>query len=102
MEELVGEIEDEFDRLPRLLHPLSGGTWIIGGGVKLAEVNGRLGTTLAPPHETLSAWLTRRLADSAKPGDVIREQDVAFAVRRVRRGRVFEAVATAAPAPSAG
>jgi len=95
VEELVGEIEDEFDRLPRLLHALSGGTWIVGGGVKLAEVNARLGTALDPPHETLTAWLTRRLADQAKPGDVVREQGVTLTVRRVRRGRVFEAVATA-------
>lgn len=107
VEELVGEIEDEFDRLPRLLHALSGGTWIVGGGVKLAEVNARLGTALDPPQETLSAWLTRRLADSAKPGDVVREQGVALTVRRVRRGRVFEVIAAAAnttssavPAPS--
>jgi len=81
--------------LPRLLHPLSGGTWIVGGGVRLAELNARLGAALDPPHETLSAWLTRRLADAAKPGDVIREQGVTLTVRRVRRGRVFEAVAMA-------
>ena len=67
VEELVGEIEDEFDRLPRLVHAFNGGTWIVGGGVKLAEVNARLGATLAPPQETLSAWLTRRLGQSANP-----------------------------------
>ena len=33
VEELVGELEDEFDRLPRMLHQLSGGTWMVGGGV---------------------------------------------------------------------
>ena len=97
VEELVGEIEDEFDRLPRLVHALSGGTWIVGGGVKLAEVNARLGTALDPPQETLSAWLTRRLGESAKPGDVIGEQGVILTVRRIRRGRVFEAVATSLP-----
>lgn len=94
VEELVGEIEDEFDRLPRLLHPLSGGTWIVGGGVKLIQLNSRLGTTLAPPEETLSAWLTRRLTDPVKPGDVVDEQGVTFTVRRIRRGRVFEATVT--------
>jgi len=95
VEELVGEIEDEFDRLPRLLHALSGGTWIVGGGVKLAELNARLGAALDPPQETLSAWLTHRLAGAAKPGDVVREPGVTLTVRRVRRGRVFEAVAMA-------
>ncbi|HPM80905.1 MAG TPA: hemolysin family protein [Candidatus Anammoximicrobium sp.] len=101
VEELVGEIEDEFDRLPRLLHALSGGTWIVGGGVRLAEVNARLGTALEPLSETLSAWLTRRLVESPKPGDVIREQGITLTVRRVRRGRVFEVVAAAAGMPAA-
>jgi len=92
VEELVGEIEDEFDRLPRLLHSLSGGTWMVGGGVRVAEVNTRLGTTLDHEQETLSAWLNRRLGDSPKPGDVVRTDGANFTVRRVRRGRVFEAM----------
>jgi outer membrane protein assembly factor BamA len=41
--------------------------------------------------------ITRRLGESAKPGDVIGEQGVTLTVRRVRRGRVFEAVATSLP-----
>jgi len=90
VEELVGEIEDEFDRLPRLLHALSGGTWMVGGGVTMAEVSARLDLTLEPPRETMSAWLAQRLAPPAKPGDVVREHGITFTVRRVRRGRVFE------------
>jgi putative hemolysin len=99
VEELVGEIEDEFDRLPRLLHALSGGTWIVGGGVRLAELNQRLGTQLAPGDEPLSGWLTRRLPESIKPGDVVREQGITLTVRRIRRGRVFEALAMVSATP---
>jgi putative hemolysin len=90
VEELVGEIEDEFDRLPRLLHALSGGTWMVGGGVTMAEVGARLDLTLEPPRETMSAWIAQRVATPAKPGDVVREHGITFTVRRVRRGRVFE------------
>jgi CBS domain containing-hemolysin-like protein len=92
VEELVGEIEDEFDRLPRLLHPLSGGTWMVGGGVRISEVNTRLGTALDHDQETLSAWLHRHLGDAPKPGEVIQVAGAHFTVRRVRRGRVFEAM----------
>lgn len=94
VEELVGEIEDEFDRLPRLLHPLSGGTWMVGGGVRISELNIRLGTALDHDQETLSAWLQQHLGNAPKPGDEIRVEGVVFTVRRVRRGRVFEAVAS--------
>ena len=40
VEELFGELEDEFDRPPRMLHPLSGGTWMVGGGVTISELSG--------------------------------------------------------------
>lgn len=92
VEELVGEIEDEFDRLPRLVHSLSGGTWMVGGGVRISDVNSRLGIALDHEHETVSAWLQRQLGDAPKPGDVVRRQGVQFTVRRVRRGQVFEAM----------
>ena len=43
MEELVGELQDEFDRLPRHVHSLSSGTWMFGGGVAMSEVAAKLG-----------------------------------------------------------
>ncbi len=98
IEELVGELEDEFDRLPRMFHPLSGGTWMIGGGLPVRELASRLEVPLGDTQGTVSAWLTRRLGRSPRVGDEYVESGVKFAVRRVRRGRVFEAVATRPPA----
>ncbi len=97
IEELVGELEDEFDRLPRMFHPLSGGTWMIGGGLPVKELSARLEVPLADTQGTVSAWLTRRLGHSPRVGDEYVESGLRFAVRRVRRGRVFEAVATRLP-----
>lgn len=94
IEELVGELEDEFDRLPRMFHPLSGGTWMIGGGLPVKELAARLEVPLADTQGTVSAWLTRHLGRNPRVGDEYVESGVKFAVRRVRRGRVFEVVAT--------
>lgn len=97
IEELVGELEDEFDRLPRMFHPLSGGTWMIGGGLPVKDLAARLDVSLADAQGTVSAWLTGRLGRSPRVGDEWVEAGVKFAVRRVRRGRVFEAVAMRTP-----
>lgn len=97
IEELVGELEDEFDRLPRMFHPLSGGTWMIGGGLPMKELSARLEVPLTDAEGTVSAWLMRRLGRSPRVGDEYVESRVRFTVRRVRRGRVFEAVATRLP-----
>ena len=90
VEELVGELEDEFDRLPRMLHALSGDVWMIGGGVHMSEVCQQTGFALPATQETVSAWLGQCLGRVPRPGDVYREAGAEFVVRRTRRARVFE------------
>ena len=98
VEELVGELEDEFDRLPRYLHPLAGGNWMAGGGLPALELAQKTGITLPDAQGSTSAWLIRRLGRTPKPNEVVRLADAEFTVRRVRRGCVFEvSVSTVAP-----
>ncbi len=94
IEEMVGELEDEFDRLPRHVHSLSGGTWMFGGGVPIAEVLAKLDGSTVTAGGTLAAWLENQLGQSPKPGQTIRHDGLEFVVRRVRRGRIFEASAS--------
>lgn len=93
IEEMVGELEDEFDRLPRHVHSLSGGTWMFGGGVLMSEVAAKLGGQPAGISGTLAAWMEKNLGQPPRPGLVLRHEGIEFAVRRVRRGRLFEASA---------
>ena len=101
LEELVGDIRDEFDRLPRMFHPLSGGTWMIGGGVPVGELCQRLGLQFADCQGSVADWLARRLNRDPKAGDTFREGPAEFSVRRIRRGRVFE-VAVSVPQAASG
>lgn len=94
VEELVGELEDEFDRLPRLFHPLSGGTWMVGGGIPMAELAQKLDLKTLNATGSLSAWLLQRVGSTPKPGQTCREAGLEFQVRRVRRGKIFEASVT--------
>jgi len=90
VEELVGELEDEFDRLPRMIHPLAGGVWMVGGGSPAADVLGRLGLPAEGVQGSLSSWLLERVGPQPLPGTVYRTSGHEFTVRRVRRGRIFE------------
>lgn len=94
IEEVVGELEDEFDRLPRHVHALSGGPWMFGGGLQMSEVAAQLGCPPIATSGTLAAWLAKGLGMTPKPGMVLRHDGIEVTVRRVRRGRVFEASAT--------
>jgi putative hemolysin len=94
IEELVGELQDEFDRLPHHVHALSGGMWMFGGGVLMRHVASTIGLPLNADGGTLAAWLAQGADRPLMPGQVLRRDGVEFIIRRMRRGRVFEASAT--------
>jgi putative hemolysin len=94
IEELVGDLEDEFDRLPRMVHPLSKGVWVMGGGVVMGELATRIGMTCALPSQILSDWMVQKTGSVPQIGQAITECGFDFTVRRMRRGRVFEVLVT--------
>jgi len=95
LEELVGEIQDEYDRMPAHVTP-SGAAWVVGGGVPLARLAEATGIHLtsegtSPPPRTLNEWAVARLGRPVRGGDVVREGDVSVTVRSVRRQQIHEA-----------
>jgi len=95
IEELVGEIQDEFDRMPAHVTP-SGAAWVVGGGVPLARLAETTGIHLvsegtSPPPRTLNEWTVARLGRPVRGGDVVRDGDVCVTVRSVRRQQIHEA-----------
>lgn len=95
LEELVGEIEDEYDRLPGHIFPL-GKNWLVGGSVTLEELNQKTGIEL-PRREgesagALNQWIEARLDRPVKGGDVIADDGIRVVVRKVRRSLVMEAI----------
>ena len=95
IEELVGEIEDEYDRLPVYLTP-SGSAWVAGGGVSLARLKAVTGIELPADPGTatascLSEWVEARVGRPPAGGEVIERDGVRVVVRKVRRNRVQEA-----------
>jgi putative hemolysin len=95
LEELVGEIEDEYDHLP--VHAvISGRGWVVGGGIspdKLRETTGiELPTDASgEPIRHLSDWVWRQRPRPLRGGEMIEKDGVRVVVRKVRRNRVLEA-----------
>jgi putative hemolysin len=94
-EELVGDIQDEFDRLPRHISP-AGHQLVVGGGVTIGQLRetlkrGDLGGEL-PAATTLNDWLNHDRPEPLKGGDMVVVDRVWAQVRKVRRRRVTEAL----------
>jgi putative hemolysin len=94
VEELVGEIHDEFDRMPSHLTPAGPG-WIAGGFVPLSLLREKTGIDLRPlgekPLYTLSDWIVERLGRPPRGGDDIEEDSFRIVVRKTRHVLVHEA-----------
>jgi putative hemolysin len=94
VEELVGEIHDEFDRMPAYLNPAGEG-WIAGGFVSLSQVLQATGLSLKPlgekPIYTLSDWIVERLGRPPRGGDEIEADSCRVLVRKTRHVLVQEA-----------
>ncbi|MDP2654251.1 MAG: hemolysin family protein [Candidatus Omnitrophota bacterium] len=96
IEELVGEIEDEYDRLPAYIHPLSGG-WIVGGGVPMTTLAITIGMkwTSAQDGEALmrfADWFERQTKKRVAGGETVEINGFQFTVRKFRRKKLSEAV----------
>ena len=94
-EELVGDIQDEFDRLPRHISP-AGHQLVVGGGVPLGQLRdvlkrGDLGSEMLP-STTLNDWLNHGRPEPLKGGDMVVIDRIWAQVRKVRRRRITEAL----------
>lgn len=99
LEELVGEIEDEFDRLPAYVQPV-GSAWIMGGGVPMSTVATTVGLDPAGTFDggrvpTLAEWLAQRAA-GLKGGETFCGDGLQVVARKFRRKRLSEAMVSAA------
>ena len=97
IEELVGEIEDEFDRLPMHIHPYGSSCWIVGGGVSMGTVasaagfdwSGKFGDGRVP---TVAEWCIQQIDQPLKGGEVIEKDGLRVVPRKFRRKKVSEAM----------
>ena len=100
LEELVGQIQDEFDQEKPLLTQLSQDVWELDGSLPLHELEELAGTVLSDERiSTVSGWVTHRLGGFPKPGDRI--QFGLYALRGLRVAKLRLTKETAPPAETA-
>lgn len=96
LEELVGDIHDEFDKLPAHVIP-SGKGWVVGGGTTLERLRELTQTEFPTKNDTtntLAAWLAERLGQTPQGGATLEWHGLRLLVRKVRRQQVQEAQIT--------
>lgn len=96
IEELVGEIEDEFDRMPSYVHSYGDG-WLIGGGVTMASLlqTAKKEASLLSAEEQrmkIADWFAYKIKSPLKTGETLDIDGLRITVRRLRRKKMGEAL----------
>jgi CBS domain containing-hemolysin-like protein len=89
LEEIVGEIQDEFDEDEAAIDPLHDGTYAVDGRISIIEVNDYFEIDL--PHEdfdTIGGFVLGSLGRPPEPGDVVEADGVTLRVKSVDGPRV--------------
>ncbi len=102
IEELVGEIQDEYDRESPRVHKLTDGSFRIDGGMSLHEFAHRFGLAVGKSGEaTVAGLVLSRLGRMARVGDRVDVDGRTLEVIEVTRRRIRALRLSSAPKPAA-
>ena len=89
VEEIVGEIQDEYDEEEILIKPLGPNLYLVDGSVALRYINRRFELNLSEEHvNTLAGFLLHSLGSIPEVGAVCETEGVRFTVRLVEDRRI--------------
>ena len=90
VEEIIGEIADEFDRERRYVTTLGSNEWVVDGLLSVHEANETLDwdLPLSDEYETVAGWVLVELGHIPAEGEVVRHRDLTVRVDTVRRRRI--------------
>ncbi|MHC4473041.1 MAG: hemolysin family protein [Planctomycetota bacterium] len=94
LEEIVGEISDEYDEEKGLARRVAPGVHLVPGDTTLREWEEYAGSELPPgKYDTVGGFVTASLDRIPRPGETVRAEGFRLTVLRVRRGRVLSLIA---------
>lgn len=96
VEEIVGEISDEFDREHRFISQVGPERWIVDGRLSAEEAREKLGIAVpeSEEYETLAGWVLMELGHIPHSGEWVNAGDTVVRVLGVRRRRVARLLVT--------
>jgi putative hemolysin len=102
LEELVGEIADEYDEPERLVQRIDARTYRVAGKLSIDELRAVTGLKVSDEdYDTVGGWVLDLFGRVPRKGEQMETPDFAVTVERVERTRVVEVLVTL-PRPTPG
>ncbi len=92
LEEVVGEIEDEYDKGKKLWRKVKDKEYLINPVVEIAQINDDLGLGIpeGDDYETLAGFLLSRFGSIPKAGEIIKFKDKTFNITKANNRAISE------------
>jgi CBS domain containing-hemolysin-like protein len=89
VEEIVGEIYDEYEKAEELIRPLGPDEWIVLCRARIEDVNEACGLKLPEGESvTLNGYLCDEFGEIPSPGQTVERNGVRFTIDQSTRGRI--------------
>lgn len=89
VEEIVGEIHDEFEREEKMIEKVDANTAIVVGSMSLKDLNDELKIELPEKEfDTIGGFVFGQLGKAPSVGDAVRFEDLVISVERIHRRRI--------------
>ena len=93
LEEIVGEIRDEYETVTEKIVPLKQGSWIVDASIELEELHNLLGISFESEDAlTLGGFMTERLQHLPKKGERLIYKNFTFQVQQASEKKVFQVI----------
>ena len=92
IEEIVGEIQDEYDRESPLFKKLEDNSYLVDGRMSLEEIQAELDVTLPAVEgvETISGFILNLLGSLPQEKEAVHFQNYKFTVEKINRNRILK------------
>jgi len=103
VEEVVGEIADEFDRDRRYITQTGEDQWVVDGRLPIEDAIGMgLPVTESDEYETVAGWVLAEIGRIPQPGERLERSGYNFRIQAMRRRRIARLQVTAPAARKVG
>lgn len=101
VEEVIGDVADEFDRDHVFVTGAGDGSWVVDGRLSVDDAQEILGLPMeqSEEYDTLAGWVLSELGHIPVAGESVRAGDFDVRVATVRRRRIARLRVTRVPAP---
>ena len=92
IEEVIGDIQDEFDILPRFIRTMPDQRFLVGGATPLSELREKVCPEFPNEPTQLDTWIRSRMKKPPRPKDLVSLPGFDIVVSKIRRSQVHEAI----------